>query len=562
MSDKRPSNKLFILSTNPEVNLVLNNDFTRLKEYTEVQCAHLNKLTEIGVALSSLKDLDKLLEMIVDQARVFTNSDGGTLYLVSEDEERLEYSIAQNETLNMRRGGTSGVPITWPAVLLKINGEPNVQNVSAYSAVSGEVVNIPDVYDYEGFNFEGMKKADEANRYRSKSMLVIPMRNHEDEIIGVLQLINAREPDFGEIVAFAPELAFLTEALASQAAISITNTRLIQDVQNLFDSFIKTIASAIDEKSHYTGNHIERVSNLTMEIAARINDTDEGFFADTNFTEDEMEELRLAAWLHDTGKITTPEYIVDKRTKLETIFDREELVRIRFELAISNIRLKLARKLLKKDTSNVRTDEIKEIITRSEEMCQKLSEDFLFIKSSNLTSEWVPYEKIERLNSIAEMEVDTTIGPEHLLSENELLNLSIRNRNLMPEEREIINNHVTVTMKMLEKLPFPKKWKNVPSIAGAHHEQLCGKGYPLGLKDDEIPLQARILALADIFEALTAKDRPYNQETKKMSRVVEILGFEVNDRHLDGDVVQFFLDRKMHIEYGKEHMLPSQLDVE
>lgn len=534
-----------ILSADPQINALLNDIVHRLREYTESQVRHLNQLAKIGVALTSTRNLDLLLEMIVDEARAFTNADGGTLYLVSPDGKALNFTIVQTESLGIRMGGESGAPISWNPVPLFLNGEPNRSNVCAYVANTGETVSIDDVYEAPGFNFEGTRRFDASTGYRSRSMLVIPMQDHENTILGVLQLINARDRKTGEVIPFPEEVKELSRALASQAAVAITNARLIEELQNLFDSFIRVIAGAIDEKSPYTGGHIERVANLTMAIAERINQAKEGPYASVEFTPDQMTELRLAAWLHDTGKITTPEYVVDKRTKLETIVDRLELVRLRFEMA------KLS---LKCRTPNQPEEAIKAEIDR-------LDQAFRLIASCNQASEYLSDEKLIQLQQIAQEEIVYNSTSLKLLTEDELYNLSIRKGNLTPEERKIIENHVTVTYKMLSKLPFPKKWRNVPKIAASHHEKLNGKGYPWGLKGDEIPLQARIMALADIFEALTASDRPY-KPPKKLSEVIKILNFMVKDGELDGDLVEFFLKEKMHIEYARQHLKPEQIDVE
>ncbi|NQU04621.1 MAG: HD domain-containing protein, partial [Calditrichaeota bacterium] len=450
----------------------------------------------------------------------------------------------------------------FPPVALKIDGKSNNSNVCAYVANSGEMVNIPDVYEVEGFDFQGPRKFDAAFGYRTRSMMVFPMQNHEGRIIAVMQLINAKDPITGDSIPFASEFEQLSEALASQAAVALTNTQLIHDLEKLFESFIQTIATAIDEKSHYTGGHIERVANLTMKIANRINDAQEGFYADVQFTADELTELRLAAWLHDTGKITTPEYVVDKRTKLETIFDRMEVVRMRFELAMAKEKLKAveARAALNKSPEQD-DDDLRKKAEKADIAVKQLLDEYLFIESCNETQEFVPDEKIEHIRQIAKMTVESNRGVENLLTKNERYNLEIRKGNLTKEERDIIQDHVIVTKKMLNKVPFPRKYKNVPFYAGAHHEKLSGKGYPDGLTADQIPLQARIMALADIFEALTAADRPY-KPAKPMSAVLKILGFMVKDEELDADLVKFFLDKNMHIDYAEEYMKPELLDVE
>jgi len=557
---------LLDLSTHPQINRLLNDVVSRLKSYTEIQTRQLNELTKIGVALSGTRNLDNLLEMILDKARAFTNADGGSLTLIDDDETILYYSIVHNESMDTRLGGASGGPVDkkiFEDIPLYIDGKPNSTKVSAYVATSGKMVNIPDVYEVEGFDFQGPRKFDMATDYRTMSMMVIPMRNHLNEIIGVLQLINAQDFITGETIPFAQEYELLTESLASQAAVALTNARLINDMEELFESFIKTIASAIDEKSSYTGGHIERVAILTMDIAYHINSATTGKYADTHFTDNELEELRLAAWLHDTGKITTPEYVVDKRTKLETIFDREEVVHLRFELAKANIKMKAAEASAGQEHHNLLKAEVRRIRAEAQKELKQLDNDLAFIVGSNFTSEFVPDEKIERLKEIAKQKVEISDGSEPILTENELYNLCIRKGNLTPEERNVINNHAVMTYKLLSQMPFPKRLKNVAFLAGAHHENLNGKGYPNGLKGDQIPLQARILKLADGFEALTSKDRPYQHgKPRKLSGAVKILGFAVKDTELDPDLVQFFLDERIHIEYAKQYLSPFQIDME
>jgi len=556
MSQDKEQKDCIELSSDRQINALLNDMVSRLKEYTETQVQHINKLAKIGVALSSTRNLDQLLEMILDEARAFTNCDAGTLYLVNDEERTARYTIVQTESMGIRMGGATGQTINWPSVPLEIDGKPNNSNVCAYVANSGEMVNIPDVYEVEGFDFQGPRKFDKDTGYRTRSMMVFPMRNHEGDIIGVMQLINALDAETGKSIPFASEFEELSEALASQAAVALTNAQLIIDLENLFESFIQTIATAIDEKSHYTGGHIKRVAVLTIDITERINKTDKNPYAEIHFNEDEMKELHLAAWLHDTGKITTPEYVVDKATKLETIFDRLELVRTRFELAKAKVRLKSQRL----QTAPTMSKATREKHNETDELTRKLDEDLEFVTKWNVSGEFMPDEIIERMESIASGTVEMDKGVEHLLSENELYNLEIRKGTLTAEEREKINNHVVLTRKMLDKVPFPKKIRNVSFIAGAHHEKLNGKGYPDGLTAEQIPLQVRILTLADVFEALTASDRPY-LPTKPLSQVLKILGFMVKDGELDADLVQFFLNEEMHLEYAKEHLDPSRIDV-
>ena len=544
-------------SENPRINHLIHGLVRELKEFTEEQASNISDLVAIGTALSAEHDNKRVLELILSQARRFTHADGGTLYLITDDQRELVFHVLHNETLNSFQGGTSGNEVTLPNVkLYGENDEPNHANVSAHVALSGELVNIPDVYEADGFNFEGTKKFDAGLKYRSKSMLVVPMRDHEGEIIGVLQLINAKNQD-NETIPFAPEQEEMILALASQAAVVLTQQRLINDLRNLFESFIQAIATAIDEKSKYTGGHIARVTELTVNIAEKMNEWNEGPLADKSFTSDEMEELRIAAWLHDTGKITTPEYVVDKSNKLETVFDRIELVKTRWKGIRVERKLRHYERLLEKLGDNVDPRLIEEAKAAASSDIESLDNDLAFLEQTNKGGEFMADEKIERLKTIAGHQWQEA---EPFLSDDEVYNLSIRKGTLTDEEREIMNNHVVMSIKILEELPWPRKMSNVPQIAGAHHEKLDGTGYPLGLKDDEITLQARIMAVADVFEALSAKDRPY-KSPMPLSQAIKILGFMVKDRHLDGDVVDIFIKSGLIFDYAEKHLDPAQVDI-
>ena len=525
------------------------------------QQKYIKQLAEIGLALSAEKNISKLLEMIVDEARDLSNADAGTLYIVDDDKMHLCFEIMQNDTIKTRMGGTSGIEITLPKVPLYINGQPNHSNVSSYTALTGEIVNIPDVYEAEGFDFTGPKKYDLTTGYRSKSMLVIPMKNHENEIIGVLQLLNAKDIKTGELVSFFTEYVNLVASLASQAAVALTNTQLIQDLKNLFYSFIKSIATAIDEKSPYTGGHIKRVVFLTMMLAEEINKAADGPFKDIYFNEDEMEELRLAAWMHDVGKITTPEYVIDKSTKLQTISDRISLIETRFYLIAKLIENKYLNKKIKvlKKGENIKT----ETQRIDQELCDEtglLYNELDFIKTCNNPGESMDDDKITRIKEIAEKIYLLDNKKHYYLTEDEVKNLCIRKGSLTKEERKIIENHATMTLRMLKQLPFPRKLANVPEYAAAHHEKLDGSGYPRGLTEKEMPFQSRIMAVADIFEALTAKDRPY-RKPMKLSQALKIMGFMKKDKHIDPDIYDLFINNHLFYDYAKKEMIPEQVDV-
>jgi HD-GYP domain-containing protein (c-di-GMP phosphodiesterase class II) len=538
----------------PRINRLLNRLVSDVKRYTEDQLEHHRRLMQIGMSLSAGKNLDGLFELIVDAARKCTNASGGTVYLMSNDAQTLSFAVVQNEPLNIRMGGT-GEKITWPPVPLKSpDGSPNHTNVSAFAALSGEIVNLSDVYNAEGFDFEGTRKFDAQTGYRSKSMLVVPMKDHEKEIIGVLQLINAQDTETGEVISFSIDSQQMTESLASQAAVALTNSRLVQELEILLESFIKTIATAIDEKSHYTGGHIRRVAELTMSIAEKINGVTEGTFADVRFSDNELNELRIAAWLHDVGKITTPDHIMDKNKKLESVCDRIEILKLRFELIKKNYQLARIRRGNEAQVSDESPDDFED------DYIEKLEEDYAFLSSVNFGGEFMADEMIERVQRIAKRQYDVDGRSFPLLTEDEICNLSIRRGTLTDSEREIVNNHARSTYNMLSQLPFPKKLRHVPLYAASHHEKLDGTGYPAKLSREQLSLQARIIAIADIFEALTAKDRPY-RKGKTLSEALKIMKFMVQDKHIDPELYTLFLKEKIYLDYGRKELSTQQMDI-
>jgi len=550
------------LSSDRRLNRLLKSVLGEVKLYAEDQIKHIKQLAQIGLALSSEKDISKLLVNIVDQARNLSNADAGTLYIMEDDKKFLRFEILQNDSLSIRMGGTNIIEQTMAKVpLYDQDGRPNHANVSSYTAITGNIVNIPDVYEAEGFDFTGPRKYDESTGYRSKSMLVIPLRNHENDIIGVLQLLNAQDRDTGEVVAFSPEYVDLIGSLASQAAVALTNTQLIQDLKNLFYAFIRSIATAIDAKSPYTRGHIDRVVDLTLMIAGAINETTEGAFKDTYFNNDEIEEMRIAAWMHDVGKITTPEYIVNKSTKVETIFDRIHLIETRFNLIAEQIKTRFLNHKIQTLTNESRDNPgIDRIDQKCSEKLAQLSDDLEFVKACNSPGEFLENNSIDRVGQIAEQTYFLNGGEHPYLTTDEVENLCIRKGSLTEAERDKIQDHATMTLKMLRQLPFPKKLSNVAEYASSHHERLDGSGYPRGLSEVELSLQSKIMAVADIFEALTAKDRPY-KKPMKLSQAMKILGFMEKDKHIDSEVLALFMSKGLHHEYALIQMNPEQIDL-
>jgi len=549
-----PINEFF---DNPHLSEAMKASPEEIRSYVGQLCETVRNLSKIGAALSAEHDLPKLLQMILEQAMLFTNADGGTLYMVNDDQKTLRFEIVKTNSLKISMGGTSANPINWyPVKLYLENGTPNHAMVSAHVALTGQSVNIPDVYDVKGFDFTGTRAFDNKTGYRSKSMLVVPMRNHENLIIGVVQILNAVDHLSGEVIPFSRAAEEIIVSLASQAAVSITNTRLIQDLEKLFESFIQVIAAAIDEKSPYTAGHIQRVAELTMMIAQEVNSVNTGKYADVTFDADNLKELRIAAWMHDIGKITTPEYIVDKSTKLETIYDRLNTVQARFETLKRDAKIAALEEKLK--AAGI-VKNFSQIDNELQERIHQIEADYQFVKTANTGGEFMAPEKIAKIQQISENRITVENLDEPILNEDEVTNLTIQRGTLTEKERQIINNHVVVTIKMLEKLPYPKKLRRIPEIAGAHHEKLDGSGYPNHLTEERLMPQSKIMALADIFEALTAKDRPY-KKGKTLSEAMKIMMFMAKDRHIDPELFRIFVEKKIYLAYAQKFMDHSQID--
>jgi len=528
----------------------------RMSRKPLIEC--IEKLTAIGIALSAEKDTPRLLEMILLGAKELTNADGGTLYSVQED-RTVKMEIMRTDSLDFAMGGTTGKKIPFPPIpLYDEQGNPNLHMVVTNAVLNDTTINIPDAYNAEGFDFSGTKQFDANTGYRSKSFLTVPLKDHEGEIIGVLQLLNARDFDTGEIIPFDEEAERLAGSLASQVAISLTNRRLIADLKLLLESLIHLIATAIDEKSPYTGGHCKRVPILTLMLADAANRASEGAFKDFSMSEDERYELEIAAWLHDCGKITTPEYVVDKSTKLETIYDRIETVDTRYEVLKRDAEIAMLKQKLAAREKGEALDE-QALEQEYRENLRQLDDELDYLHLNNLGGEIMSEENKEKIAWISQRHWRHNGEMVPLLSDNEVYNLSIDKGTLTPEEREVINNHITATIKMLEALPFPRHLKHVPEYAGGHHEKMDGSGYPRGLKREQMSVQARIMAIADIFEALTAKDRPY-KPGKKLSESLRILGMLKEEHHIDPDLFKLFITERIYEKYAQQYLDRSQID--
>ncbi|MBS4097925.1 MAG: GAF domain-containing protein [Sulfuricella sp.] len=522
--------------------------------------SRLRKLTTIGASLSAERDTTQLLESILVAAQEVTFADAGTLYLV--DKNLLRFEILHNNSLNIAMGGKSGKPATLgPVALYREDGSLNDTLVVTSAVLHNHTINIPDVYAEERYDFTGTRAFDEKTGYRSQSFLTIPLKNHQNEVIGALQLINSIHPSSGETIPFSPDAQELAESLASQAAIALTNRNLLDQMRELFEALIQGISVAIDEKSPYTGSHGQRVPELALMLAQAAHATREGPYAEFQMSEAEFYELKIAGLLHDCGKLATPVHVVDKATKLETIFDRIQLIEARFVILKREAEIAMLKERIELLSQGADEAQFDAQQARLREKWAALDEEFEFLNHCNFGREFMSPAHQERVNRIGERcYANRRDETAKLLSAEENLCLNIPRGTLTDDEREIINRHVLTSMIMLEQLPWPRELRNVPLIAGAHHERIDGKGYPMGLTGDQMSVQMKVLAIADVFEALTAKDRPYRPGMSLM-QALTILGRMAMDNHIDRDLFRLFIRDKVYLQYAQRFLSESQFDA-
>jgi HD-GYP domain-containing protein (c-di-GMP phosphodiesterase class II) len=518
-----------------------------------------SELLQVGIALSAERDNDKLLKYILKQVRHIARADAGTLYLLKRDEasgeQKLLFKITQNDS-NPRDYSEFFMPLS-------------KKTVSGYVAMTGTVLNLEDVYripvDKEyGFNIS----YDKSTGYRSKSMLTVPMQDHKGEILGVIQLINCKtdrscllktpEDVDTSVIPFSKDIEPMVLSLASQAAVSLENNLLYEEIETLFEGFVKASVQAIESRDPTTSGHSNRVAVYTVSLAKVVDRVGDGAYAGTHFTVEHLKEIRYASLLHDFGKVGVREHVLVKAKKLYP--DKMDLVKLRFDY----IRKAMLYALLKERFEALLKEGKDEYLSRKAEFDRKESEYLAEIEKflQNILAANEPSvlaEEPARVLGDIHGRTFEELGAEPVpfLTDDEYVKLSIKRGSLDEAERKEIESHVTHTYLFLKTIPWTKEMKNIPAIAYGHHEKLDGDGYPRGIHSPEIPVQTRMMTVSDIYDALTASDRPYKRAVPTQ-KALDILNIEVKEKKLDPDLVKIFIEAKIWEKKADEATQPSK----
>ncbi|MCM1056935.1 MAG: GAF domain-containing protein [Firmicutes bacterium] len=469
------------------------------------------KILEVGIQLTAERDYDELLAKIIGCAMELTECDGGTLYLFEQD--RLQFCIMKNKSLGIDQKGTKDEK--YPPVTM------DEKNICAYAAIHREFLNIEDAYSSSQFDFSGPREYDKLTGYRTKSMLVFPLISHEEKLIGVVQLINAKN-EAGEIIPFSRDCEKVLQSLGSQAAVAVANMRFVQEIEDLMISITQVFTDAIDTRIPYNYYHSRNVYLYVKLLVEYINKQYAAGKTDRHYTPAERDELLMAALMHDIGKLVIPNDIIDKTTRLG---GKLELVMERFERLALLYNIDYLQGRLSKDKWIEKKNYFLDARERVEEINRK----------PRLSDEDIKYiQDMSRMNY-----TDSNGQKIHYLSLAEAECLTVSSGNLTRAEREVICSHVEYTEKYLRKMNFGVRYPHIIEWAGAHHEFLDGSGYPRGLKGDEIPFEARILVVVDVFEALTSADRPYKKSMEE-KKAFSVLDDMVKEGKVDGEALELF----------------------
>ena len=519
----------------------------------------LQKLQEYALTIASEHNPEKSMAHILWALKDITRADGGTFYSLRKNHLVFELMLGPTLTNNSK----SNTQIK-PLPLYGEDGRPNKANIACRCALSGEVINVANIALNKDFNFTGVYRLEELTGHKTQSLLAIPLKTNDGQVLGVIELAIASDAEHPH-PGFAQEDVNAARFLGMHAAITLSNYQLNQDLQQLFFSMAEVLAYAIDNKSYYTGKHCHRVPEIAMLLLDEVLKNPPPTLANFKLTDDQIKEMRLAALLHDCGKVTTPAHIMDKAFKLETIFDRVHLIATRFEILKRDAYVAYLKKKAEITQGKQRiplTPAMEAAIKDARRELMKTvthyNDDLEFIRRINRGVESMADEDKARLAEIAGYKMVGLDGKEsNFLTDDEIKNLAINRGTLTDEERKIINNHIVVTLEMLNQMKFPANLKNIPEIAGSHHERVDGKGYPRGLTGAQMSPQAKILAIADTFEALTANDRPYRQGNT-IQESLEIMGKMAVEGHFDLDLFTAFIDGEVYLKFAKEHLKPEQ----
>jgi len=513
----------------------------------DTRTSELSSLNEIGISLSSEKNYDTLLGLILSKSREITNCDAGSLYLLDRTRETgnsLIFKLVQNDSLTNLEFKEYALPLTR-------------SSLAGYVALTGEFINLDDVYHIpDDVDYSFNKAFDNKFNYRTKSMLVIPMKDHQNKTIGVLQLINRKKSKNvkltsgsaveDEVRPFDEKTFGLINSLASQAAVSIENSLLYQNIQNLFEGFVKASVLTIEQRDPTTCGHSERVSSLTVGLAEVVDRISSGKYKDIHFSNDHLKEIRYAGLLHDFGKIGVRENVLVKANKLYP--NEIKYVRSRFDF----IKKSMECKYLEKKLSMVRDNKVDDYHECFKQIDNELKEELIRldayiegIEKANIPT-ILEDDLFDELKNISDKVYQDYSGVEcNYLTPYEFNLLSIKKGTLDEKERHEIESHVVHSYEFLKKIPWTKEFENIPDIAHAHHEKLNGDGYPLGINTDKIPIQSKMMAITDIYDALTAQDRPYKKAVPH-NKALDIIGFDVKGGLVDSDLFDMFVKEKVY----------------
>lgn len=510
----------------------------------------LQELNRIGIALSSEREPERLLDLILTKSREITNADAGSLFLVEKSPDRskvLRFKLTQNDS----------IPLTFSEITLPITPKSLV----GYVALTGQLLNLPDVYEIPPEAEYGFDRSwDTRTGYRTRSVLVVPMKNRDNETLAVLQLINRKrrrdlrldDPEINAsyVIPFDPMSEELASSLASQAAVSIENNLLYQSIEGLFEGFVNASVTAIESRDPTTSGHSARVASLTVALAEQVDRIDDGQYREIRFNREQIREIRYASLLHDVGKVGVREQVLIKAKKLYP--HSEELIKARFDYVKKALESEWNGRKLEFLLKHGREQFLEALGRFDRELLAELEaidESWKHILSANQPTVLEEGSFLQLLE-IAQRSYQNSEGETcHLLTPYEVNQLSVRKGSLDQNERLEIESHVTHTYRFLSQIPWTKDLAKVPEIAYMHHEKLNGKGYPNGVPEVEIPIQSKMMAIADIYDALTASDRPYKKAVP-LEKALDILRFEARDQHIDQDLLGVFIEHRI-FEQGR-----------